>query len=74
MFCWMMVEGLRIYVSLVKVFEKGHFFKRYLLVGWGRFVALTDSIDSVFSTERFSEINDWEKFDVSDVAFTSRKI
>ncbi|CAG5114820.1 unnamed protein product, partial [Candidula unifasciata] len=35
MFCWMLVEGIHLYVVLVRVFKGGFHFRKYLLVGWG---------------------------------------
>eukprot|EP00057_Strongylocentrotus_purpuratus_P024226 XP_011678700.1 PREDICTED: latrophilin-2-like [Strongylocentrotus purpuratus] len=35
MFCWMLLEGVHLYVMLVKVFGTGRMVKKYLLAGWG---------------------------------------
>ncbi|XP_063956464.1 protein eyes shut homolog isoform X1 [Lytechinus pictus] len=35
MFCWMLLEGVHLYVMLVKVFGSGSNVKKYLLAGWG---------------------------------------
>ncbi|KAK7097764.1 adhesion G protein-coupled receptor L4-like [Littorina saxatilis] len=35
LFCWMLVEGIHIYVLLVKVFKRGSHLKKYLAIGWG---------------------------------------
>eukprot|EP00057_Strongylocentrotus_purpuratus_P016485 XP_011670959.1 PREDICTED: EGF, latrophilin and seven transmembrane domain-containing protein 1-like [Strongylocentrotus purpuratus] len=35
MFCWMLLEGVHLYVMLVKEFGTGRMVKKYLLAGWG---------------------------------------
>lgn len=35
MFCWMLVEGIHLYIVLVKVFRTGSHLKKYALIGWG---------------------------------------
>ena len=35
LFCWMLVEGIHIYVLLVKVFKRGSHLKKYCAIGWG---------------------------------------
>ncbi|XP_025087973.1 adhesion G protein-coupled receptor L3-like [Pomacea canaliculata] len=35
LFCWMLVEGLHLYVLLVKVFKRGSHIKKYCAIGWG---------------------------------------
>ncbi|XP_071088322.1 adhesion G protein-coupled receptor L4-like [Haliotis cracherodii] len=35
MFCWMLVEGIHLYVALVKVFKRGSHIKKYVAIGWG---------------------------------------
>ena len=35
MFCWMLVEGIHLYVVLVRVFKLGSHIKKYSAVGWG---------------------------------------
>ena len=36
LFCWMLVEGIHIYVLLVKVFKRGSHLKKYCAIGWGK--------------------------------------
>ncbi|XP_071786308.1 uncharacterized protein [Asterias amurensis] len=35
MFCWMLVEGIQLYLALVHVFGSSSHIKKYLLLGWG---------------------------------------
>ncbi|XP_029638725.1 cadherin EGF LAG seven-pass G-type receptor 1 isoform X1 [Octopus sinensis] len=35
MFCWMLVEGIHLYIVLVKVFKTGSHLKKYAAIGWG---------------------------------------
>ncbi|GFN77657.1 adhesion g protein-coupled receptor l3 [Plakobranchus ocellatus] len=35
MFCWMLVEGIHLYVVLVRVFKQGSHIKKYSAIGWG---------------------------------------
>ena len=40
MFCWMLVEGIHLYIVLVKVFRTGSHLKKYALIGWGEYLLL----------------------------------
>ncbi|XP_071499373.1 uncharacterized protein [Diadema antillarum] len=35
MFCWMLIEGVHLYVMLIKVFGAANHIKKYFLAGWG---------------------------------------
>ncbi|XP_050415317.1 cadherin EGF LAG seven-pass G-type receptor 3 [Patella vulgata] len=35
LFCWMLVEGIHLYVVLVQVFQRGSHLKKYMALGWG---------------------------------------
>ena len=35
MFCWMLVEGIHLYLSLIIVFRRRNHFVKYLFIGWG---------------------------------------
>ncbi|GFS19263.1 adhesion G protein-coupled receptor L3 [Elysia marginata] len=35
LFCWMLVEGIHLYVVLVRVFRHGSHIKKYTALGWG---------------------------------------
>ncbi|RUS72976.1 hypothetical protein EGW08_019259 [Elysia chlorotica] len=35
MFCWMLVEGIHLYVVLVRVFKHGSHIRKYSALGWG---------------------------------------
>lgn len=35
LFCWMLVEGIHIYLLLVKVFKRSSHLKKYCAIGWG---------------------------------------
>ncbi|XP_041356886.1 adhesion G-protein coupled receptor D1-like [Gigantopelta aegis] len=37
MFCWMLVEGIHLYVALVRVFKRGNHLRKYLGIGWGEY-------------------------------------
>lgn len=39
LFCWMLVEGLHLYVLLVKVFKRGSHIKKYCAIGWGKYAS-----------------------------------
>ena len=36
MFCWMLVEGVHLYLMLVRVFQSGSHMKKYMAIGWGK--------------------------------------
>ena len=36
MFCWMLVEGIHLYLLLVKVFQSRSHLKKYIAIGWGK--------------------------------------
>ncbi|XP_038057449.1 adhesion G protein-coupled receptor E2-like [Patiria miniata] len=48
MFCWMLVEGIQLYLALVHVFGSSSHIKKYLLIGWGAPVIIVGISFGVF--------------------------
>lgn len=44
-FTWMLVEGIHLYVKLVKVFSVNKLYTTYITIGWGKIMCLVCRID-----------------------------
>ena len=42
LFAWMLVEGINLYIKIVKVFTVNKQYMTYLAVGWGKFAKCLD--------------------------------
>ena len=42
LFTWMLVEGINLYIKIVKVFTVNKQYMTYLAVGWGKFAKCLD--------------------------------
>ena len=41
MFTWMLVEGIHLYIKLVKVFSVNKLYIAYFIIGWGKAIFIT---------------------------------
>ena len=44
-FAWMLVEGIHLYVKLVKVFSVNKLYITYISIGWGKIMCMACKID-----------------------------
>lgn len=40
-FTWMLVEGIHLYIKLVKVFSVNKLYITYIIIGWGKIIFIT---------------------------------
>lgn len=69
MFCWMLVEGIHLYVVLVKVFRSHSNMKKYITIGWGVPLVIVGISSGVFHAQYGSSTTCWLTRKVLLVAF-----
>ena len=50
LFTWMLVEGINLYIKLVKVFSTKRQYIAYLVIGWGKFGRIFNQFLPVYLT------------------------